>query len=111
MASRAGFADGSGLRESAVGERADLVFVSLPAHAAETVSLDELALVAADRLRSGGILAVYTHSDWHERRLVDPTGAIVAACQHADLLYLQHIIALHTPIRDGLLHAAPSGSA
>ncbi|MEU0514538.1 MULTISPECIES: hypothetical protein [Amycolatopsis] len=74
------------------------------------MSLEELALLAADRLRCGGTLAVYTHSDWTEGRLVDPTGLIVAAAQHADLLYLQHIVTMHTPARDGRLHAAPMPS-
>ncbi|WP_245976517.1 hypothetical protein [Amycolatopsis palatopharyngis] len=103
--------DDPGAPESERGERADLVLVSLPAHAAETVPLDRLALLAAHRLRSGGIFAVYTHSDWNQGRFVDPTGAIVAACQHADLLYLQHIVALHTPIREGRLRPAPSAAA
>lgn len=107
---RTGALAGSGAPESDVGGRADLVLVSLPAHAAETVSLDRLALLAADRLRHGGIFAVYTHSDWTQGRLVDPTGAIVAAAQHADLLYLQHIVALHTPVQKGRLHAAPSAA-
>lgn len=91
-------------------EPADLVLVSLPAHAAGRVSLDRLALRAAGLLRLGGIFAVYTHSDWNGDRLLDPTGAIVAAAQHSDLLYLQHVVALHTPVRAGRLHAAPSAS-
>ncbi|MEV6909453.1 hypothetical protein [Amycolatopsis sp. NPDC051071] len=90
------------------GARADLVIVSLPDDAAGSVSLDRLALLAANRLRQGGILAVYTHSDWTRGRLVDPTGAIVAAAQHADLLYLQHIVTLHAPVEKGRLRAAPS---
>ncbi|MFD5089893.1 hypothetical protein ACFWMR_04790 [Amycolatopsis thailandensis] len=88
------------------GARADLVIVSLPGHVAESVSLDRLALLAATRLRQGGILAVYTHSDWTRGRLTDPTGAIVAAAQHADLLYLQHIVVLQTPVEKGRLRAA-----
>ncbi|MCR6488316.1 hypothetical protein M8542_36345 [Amycolatopsis sp. OK19-0408] len=91
-------------------ELADLMLVSLSAHAAERVSIDRLALRAAGLLRLGGIFAVYTHSDWNGGRLLDPTGAIVAAAQHADLLYLQHIVVLHTPVRAGRLHAAPSAS-
>ncbi|WP_410648028.1 hypothetical protein [Amycolatopsis sp. cmx-4-54] len=90
--------------------RADLVIVSLPAHATESVPLDRLALLASTRLRQGGILAVYTHSDWMRGRLADPTGAIVAAAQHADLLYLQHIVVLHTPVEKGRLRAAPSAA-
>ncbi|MGW4826263.1 hypothetical protein ACWEOG_01685 [Amycolatopsis japonica] len=90
--------------------RADLVLASLPGHSVASVSLDRLALLAADRLRHGGIFAVYTNSDWNQGRLVDPTGAIVAACQHADLLYLQHIVTLHTPVEKERLWAAPSAS-
>lgn len=58
-------------------------------------------LACAARLRTGGILAVITHSDWTRGRLVDPTGPIVAAAQNADLLYLQHIVVVHAAVRDG----------
>jgi hypothetical protein len=34
----------------------------------------------------------------------------VASAQNADLLYLQHIIALHTPIHGGQLVAHPHGA-
>ena len=55
-------------------------------------------MLAAVALRGGGILAVLTRC--HQQPgppgaagpLVDPTGAIVAAAQNADLLYLQHIV-------------------
>ncbi|MFE0025113.1 hypothetical protein [Amycolatopsis sp. NPDC059021] len=107
---RTGALAGADALESGAGARADLVLVSLPARATESVSLDRIALLAAHRLRQGGIFAVYTHSDWMRERLADPTGAIVAAAQHADLLYLQHIVALHTPIEKGRLHAAPSAT-
>ncbi|WP_093572008.1 hypothetical protein [Amycolatopsis rubida] len=108
---RTGALDSADGLESERGARADLVLVSLPARAAGTVSLDRLALLAADLLRHGGIFAVYTHSDWTRGRLADPTGAIVAAAQHADLLYLQHIVALHAPVEKGRLHAAPTATA
>jgi hypothetical protein len=91
-------------------ERVDLVLVALPAKVAEHVSLDRLTLNAAAVVRRGGIVAVYTHSDGSGGRLLDPTGAIVAAAQHADLLYLQHIVALHAPVRAGRLQAGPSAS-
>ncbi len=107
---RTGAPGSAGGPVSARGVRADLVIVSLPAHAAESVSLDRVALLAATRLRQGGILVVYTHSDWTRGRLADPTGAIVAAAQHADLLYLQHIVVLHTPVEKGRLRAAPSAA-
>ncbi|SDJ00706.1 hypothetical protein SAMN05192558_104132 [Actinokineospora alba] len=80
---------------------ADLVITSLPpADAGDRVG-DVVALLAARLLRVGGILAVLTHSDWSGGELVDPTGAVVAAAQNADLLYLQHVVALHVPVRDG----------
>ncbi|MEV6823349.1 hypothetical protein [Amycolatopsis sp. NPDC051102] len=55
----------------------------------------------------GGILAVYTHTDWSTGRLIDQSGAMVAAAQNADLLYLQHIVTLHTSIRNGRLQPPP----
>ena len=80
---------------------ADLVITSLrPEHGGDQSS-DLVALVAARLLRVGGILVVLTHCDWPAGELVDPTGAVVASAQNADLLYLQHIVALHAPVRDG----------
>src|SRR5262249_29401590 len=79
----------------------DLIITSLrPEHSGEHTS-DLVALVAARLLRVGGILAVLTHSDWSRGELIDPTGAVVASAQNADLLYLQHIVALHVPVRGG----------
>ncbi|WP_027932192.1 hypothetical protein [Amycolatopsis thermoflava] len=110
LPARTGALDSADAAESERGAQADLVLVSLPARAAETVSLDRLALLAANRLRQGGTFAVYTHSDWTRGWLIDPTGAIVAAAQHADLLYLQHIVTLHTPVEAGRLRAAPNAA-
>ena len=77
---------------------ADLIITSLhPQHSG--CASDHMALLAARLLRVGGILAVLTHSDWSSGELLDPTGPLVACAQNADLLYLQHIIALHTRIR------------
>lgn len=88
---------------------ADLVIASVDPRAPLDDRLDDrLALVCARLLRVGGILAVITHSHWTAGRLSDPTGAIVTAAQNADLLYLQHIVALHTPIRDGHLVWPPT---
>ncbi|WP_027946999.1 hypothetical protein [Amycolatopsis taiwanensis] len=76
----------------------DLIITSLrPEHSGDHSS-DLVALVAARLLRVGGILAVLTHSDWSQGELIDPTGAVVASAQNADLLYLQHIVALHAPV-------------
>ncbi|RKT69516.1 hypothetical protein DFJ66_2747 [Saccharothrix variisporea] len=85
---------------------ADLVIASLrPEHSGEQ-SADLVAALATHLLRVGGILAVLTHCDWAPGELTDPTGAVVAAGQNADLLYLQHIVALHTPLHNGEFHPA-----
>jgi hypothetical protein len=79
----------------------DLIITSLRPEDGGDHASDLVALVAARLLRVGGIFAVITHCDWPAGELIDPTGAVVASAQNADLLYLQHIIALHTPVRDG----------
>ena len=59
-------------------------------------------MLAAIALRGGGILAVLTrchHQPAPGGALVDPTGAIVAAAQNADLLYLQHIVIPTGPLK------------
>jgi hypothetical protein len=93
----------------AVSPNTDLIITSLRAgHRGDVTgdiagdrASDLVALVAARLLRVGGILAVLTHCDWPQGELIDPTGAVVASAQNADLLYLQHIVALHVPVRDG----------
>lgn len=79
----------------------DLIITSLRPEGSGERTTDLVALVAARLLRVGGILVVLTHSDWSRGELIDPTGAVVASAQNADLLYLQHIVALHAPVRDG----------
>lgn len=64
---------------------------------------DDFGVAAAELLRDGGALAVITHGDHRQGRLVDPSGSIVASAQNADLIYLQHIVALHHPIAAGRL--------
>lgn len=78
---------------------ADLVITSVHPHHNSPRTSDHMTLLAARLLRIGGLLAVLTHSDWSSGELFDPTGPLVAGAQNADLLYLQHIVALHTPIR------------
>ncbi|WP_158853151.1 hypothetical protein [Saccharothrix deserti] len=85
---------------------ADLIVTSLPPEHSGDHGTDLVALFAARLLRIGGILAVLTHCDWTTGELTDPTGAVVTAGQNADLLYLQHIVALHAPVRDGRFHLA-----
>lgn len=80
---------------------ADLVVTRLhPRHSGDR-GADLVALFAARLLRVGGILVVLTHCDWETGELTDPTGAVVTAGQNADLLYLQHIVALHAPVSNG----------
>lgn len=68
-----------------------------------TGAADQFGFAAAELLRDGGTLAVITHCDHQQGRLRDPSGSIVASAQNADLIYLQHIVALHHPIAAGHL--------
>jgi hypothetical protein len=86
-------------------DRVDLVITSLPPERGADGSAETLAIAAARALAFGGVLAVYTHSDWSSGRLIDPSGPMIAAAQNADLLYLQHIVTLHAPIRNGRLQS------
>jgi hypothetical protein len=96
---------------SAGGEQADLIVTSLrPEHSGDRAG-DVVALLAARLLRLGGVLVVLTHCDWTRGELVDPSGPVVASAQNADLLYLQHIVALHAPVRDGDFAPEPDGPA
>jgi hypothetical protein len=80
---------------------ADLVITTLrPEHGGDRSS-DHVALLAARLLRVGGILVVLTHCDWSTGELMDPSGPVVASAQNADLLYLQHVVALHAPVANG----------
>ncbi|MFJ7213624.1 hypothetical protein [Amycolatopsis sp. NPDC098790] len=89
---------------AADGDRVGLVITSLPPDRGADGSAEAVALAAAQALVFGGVLAVYTHSDWSSGQLTDPTGPMIEAAQNADLLYLQHIVTLLTPIRNGRLH-------
>lgn len=91
--------------------QADLIITSLrPEHSGDRAS-DLVALLAARLLRVGGILVVLTHCDWKRGELVDPSGPVLASAQNADLLYLQHVVALHAPVRDGELAVELVGRA
>lgn len=80
-------------------EPAPLVIAAVEA----TGAADQFGFAAAELLRDGGTLAVITHCDHQQERLRDPSGSIVASAQNADLIYLQHIVALHHPITAGHL--------
>jgi hypothetical protein len=75
-----------GLRARAEGRR--LVVIDL----GDRPASDRLGLHAAALLAPGGVLAVLTHSAHRDGVLVDHTGSVVVSAQHADLLYLQHIV-------------------
>src|SRR5581483_3840891 len=87
---------------------ADLIITSLPPQHSGPCPTDHITLLAAHLLRVGGILAVLTHSDWSSGELLDPTGHLGACAQNAHLLYIQHIVALHTPVHCGQLHSTPT---
>lgn len=73
-----------------------LVLAGLLAPEATSPSaVDEIVALAATRLNPGGVLVVFTRCT-HTRDgvLLDPTGWTVAAGQAADLLFLQHIVAV-----------------
>ncbi|HEX5142791.1 MAG TPA: hypothetical protein VFW21_02875 [Mycobacterium sp.] len=91
------------IRLDAATAETDLIIASLRPEDSGERSSDHVALLAARQLRVGGILVLLTHSDWASGELLDPTGPVVASAQNADLLYLQHIIALHVPIHRGHL--------
>lgn len=83
---------------------ADLVLTSAPPHQTTAELADRVVLAAARLLRVGGILVALTHNDAAGGELTDPTGQLVTSAQYADLLYLQHIVAVHVPIRSGRFH-------
>lgn len=80
---------------------ADLVVTSTPPHQTIAELADQVVLTAARLLRVGGVLVVLTHNDAASGELIDRTGQVVTSAQHADLLYLQHIVAVHAAIHGG----------
>ncbi len=75
----------------------DLIISGVAPALVDEASATRVALAAGPALRLGGVLTVLTHSHHVDGRLVDPGGRLVSAAQTADLLYLQHIVVLHTP--------------
>lgn len=75
----------------------DLLITVMPARHDAAEHADTIARLAARALRLGGVLAVLTQCDRSRGALVDPTGPMVTAGQNADLLYLQHVVAVHLP--------------
>jgi hypothetical protein len=89
----------------------ELIITAVAPDAVDDATAARVTLAAARGLRRGGILAVLTHGDVREGVLVDPGGVLVTAGQNADLLYLQHIVAVHAPIRDGHICPDPTTPA
>ncbi|MET7773162.1 hypothetical protein [Nocardia sp. NPDC005366] len=93
------------------GDAVDLVLVSLLAdHLDPITAAEQAAALAVQQLTAGGLLVVLgrcRHSD--SGVLVDPAGAVVAAAQAADLLYLQHLIAV--PVTDTTITDIPFAEA
>jgi hypothetical protein len=103
-------ATGRARGEHAAPTRADLLVTTMPSSASSAASADAVAEFAALQLRLGGVFTVLTHCHWNSGTLVDPTGPMVAAAQNADLLYLQHIVAVHLPPNHPpLRHATRTG--
>ncbi|WP_051023355.1 hypothetical protein [Nocardia pneumoniae] len=92
-------------------EPVDLVVVSLLAdHLDPVAAAEQVAALAVERMAAGGLLVVLGRCR-HSRSgvLIDPAGAVVAAAQAADLLYLQHIIAV--PVTGTTITATPPADA
>jgi hypothetical protein len=87
-------------RPNGVNKRVDLVVTVMPARPDAAEHTDRVARLAAAALRLGGVLTVLTHCDRARGVLVDLTGPMVTAGQNADLLYLQHVVAVHLPPAD-----------
>ncbi|WP_174190165.1 hypothetical protein [Nocardia barduliensis] len=89
----------------------DLVLVSLLAdHPDPMAAAEQIAALAVERIAAGGLLVVLARCR-HSRCgvLIDPAGVVVAAAQAADLLYLQHIIAV--PVTGTTITATPPADA
>jgi hypothetical protein len=64
----------------------------------------------APALAQHGILAVITHSENREGRLHDRTTDLVRAARHAGLRYLDHVILLQVPVRNGVITPRPAAA-
>lgn len=85
---------------------ADLVLTHCPPATSNEAACHNFGALAAELLRPDGVAAVLTHTDTTGGTLTDPTGPIVTAAQDVDLLYLQHVVLLLSPIHDGSLTPA-----
>lgn len=91
------------------GPQADLAITAICPHPRLAPVITAAAGQWARLLAPGGILAVHIRTATDSNgQLLDPTGEVVTAAQHAGLHYLQHIIALRVPITDGQLQVEPT---
>lgn len=70
-----------------------------PVAAADPSSLAAAAML----LHPGGLLVAVTRTQQHAGRLVDHAVATIRAAEEAGFAYLQHVIALLAPVREGRL--------
>jgi hypothetical protein len=54
-------------------------------------------------LHPGGLLVAVTRTQQHTGRLVDHTAATIRTAEEAGFAYLQHVIAMLAPVREGRL--------
>ncbi|PZG27301.1 hypothetical protein C1I98_33430 [Spongiactinospora gelatinilytica] len=83
---------------------ADLVIAKRHCRQSEQVELSHLAAL----VKPGGHLAVITGLHRAGGHVHDPAPDIIHNARHAELTYLQHIIALHVPVRGGRLEPPPT---
>lgn len=83
-------------RVSGTGEPVDLVIASLLAGHHDPMSAAEhVTALATEAMAMGALLVVLSRCRHSERGvLLDPAGPVIICAQAADLLYLQHIIAV-----------------
>jgi DNA modification methylase len=71
-------------------------------------AMAEVLAGCARLLRPGGLLVTVTKNTRRAGRLTDLAAATVSLAEAAGFGYLQHLVALHTAVRDGGLVARPS---
>lgn len=86
----------------------DLIITEVAPGAVDETTAGRVTLAAAGALRRRGVLVVLTHCDHQDGVLIDPGAVLVTAGQNADLLYLQHIVAVRAPIRTDGDHPHPA---
>jgi tRNA G10 N-methylase Trm11 len=86
-------------------DRANLGHARGPAY---TAAMAEIYTACHAVLRPGGLLVTVTKNTRRGGRCLDLAGLTVTLARSAGFAYLQHVVALLGPIRDGQLSARPS---